>query len=559
MKVKGKKFRLWGLMLLLMLLVAGFTSQATTKEVQAAKTGFVTVNGKVYYRLSNGQNKKGWLTLGGKKYYFDLTTGVRKSGFTKIGNKTYYFTAKSGIMATGWVANAKGQKRYFGTDGVMRTGWQTFNGKKRYFSTVTGIMATGWVANAKGQKRYFGTDGFMRTGWATDTKGQKRYFTASAGIMATGWVKNGNGQYRYFNKSTGVMSTGWVANGNKQMRYFSTGSGVMATGWVKNGNGQYRYFDKSSGVMTTGWVSDSNGKRYFSTSSGVMATGWVSDSKGKRYFDPKTGYMATGSEVIDGKSYIFDSSGYVTSEENLNLTVPTNERTIKNYLAGAIQPVGQALYIWGGGWNDSNRKGVSPKWKEFYYSQDEDYDYQADGLNDLSATNRAKGLDCSGFVGWAAYQALHKTSGEGYGYTVVANDVGAYYKSKGWGSVLTQYQLQSANYKLKPGDVGYNSGHTWIVLGQCTDKSIVIIHSTPDAGCQLSGTPTPDGDYSSQAIALAKKYMSKYSGYNKYDYHPSSGNYIRNGQYFRWNQSILSDPDGYLNKTADQILADLYK
>ena len=89
-------------------------------------------------------------------------------------------------------------------------------------------------------------------------------------------------------------------------------------------------------------------------------------------------------------------------------------------------------------------------------------------------------------------------------------------------------------------------------------KSAVIVHSTPNAGVQISGTPTPSGSYSSQAITLAQKYMSRYAGYTKYDYHTSSGNYIRRGNYFRWNRSTLSDPDGYLNMTADQILADLF-
>jgi hypothetical protein len=118
--------------------------------------------------------------------------------------------------------------------------------------------------------------------------------------------------------------------------------------------------------------------------------------------------------------------------------------------------------------------------------------------------------------------------------------------------------LSASNWTLKPGDIGYNDGHTWIVLGQCSDKSIVIVHSTPQAGCQISGTPTPTGDYSSEAIALAKKYMSQYSGYTKYNYNTSAGNYIRNGNYLRWNSSTLSDPDGYLNKTADEILLDLF-
>ena len=43
-----------------------------------------------------------------------------------------------------------------------------------------------------------------------------------------------------------------------------------------------------------------------------------------------------------------------------------------------------------------------------------------------------------------------------------------------------------------------------------------------------------------------------------FNYHPSVGNYIRNGNYLRWNGNTLSDPDGYYNMTADQILYDLF-
>ena len=153
---------------------------------------------------------------------------------------------------------------------------------------------------------------------------------------------------------------------------------------------------------------------------------------------------------------------------------------------------------------------------------------------------------------------MHTTSGVGYGYTVVSGEVGSSYKTLGWGTIVTQSMLANTNYKLVAGDVGYNDGHTWIVIGQCSDKSTVIVHSTPQAGCQIAGTPTPDGNYLSEAITLAKKYMSRYSGYTKYDYHTSSGNYVRNGNYLRWNTATLADPEGYRNMNAAQILADLF-
>ena len=156
---------------------------------------------------------------------------------------------------------------------------------------------------------------------------------------------------------------------------------------------------------------------------------------------------------------------------------------------------------------------------------------------------------------------MQSKSGVGSGYTVVSGEIGGLYKSKGWGNIYNQNYLSNTGYKLYPGDIGYDANHTWIILGQCSDKSAVILHSTPNAGVQISGTPTPNGNYSSQAIALAQKYMARYPGYQKMGasfYHTSSGAYIRRGNYFRWSTDTLSDPNGYRYKTADQILADLF-
>ena len=50
MQNKCKKFRLWSILLLVMLMAAGFTCHSTSRDVQAAtKNGFRTVKGKTYY------------------------------------------------------------------------------------------------------------------------------------------------------------------------------------------------------------------------------------------------------------------------------------------------------------------------------------------------------------------------------------------------------------------------------------------------------------------------------------------------------------------------------
>ena len=235
---------------------------------------------------------------------------------------------------------------------------------------------------------------------------------------------------------------------------------------------------------------------------------------------------------------------------------PGSAKTIKNYLAGALTAVGKVLYVWGGGWTDANRKGLSPTMLKWYNSQSSNYDYHQ--YNDLTTANRVKGFDCSGFVGWSTYQVMHAKSNEGSGYTCVSGDVGGYYKAWGWGSRITPKRLKSRNYALQAGDIGYNAGHVYIVIGQCPDKSVVVVHSTPQAGVQIGGTTTPDGNSNSQAYYLAYKYMQQYPGTKKYRYSIYAGNMLNDYYFFRWNRKTLADPDGYTTMSAEQILKNLY-
>lgn len=132
MQSRIKKFRCWTLLLLVMVMAAGVTCRATSKDVQAAtKTGFRKENGKTYYYDSNGQKHKGWLTLRGRKYYFNRNTGVQIKGWVNASKgRKRYFTSGSGAMVTGWLTNSKGQRRYFDpSTGYMKTKWLKLGNK----------------------------------------------------------------------------------------------------------------------------------------------------------------------------------------------------------------------------------------------------------------------------------------------------------------------------------------------------------------------------------------------------------------------------------------------
>ena len=105
-------------------------------------------------------------------------------------------------------------------------------------------------------------------------------------------------------------------------------------------------------------------------------------------------------------------------------------------------------------------------------------------------------------------------------------------------------------------------GHVWIVIGQCEDGSVVALHSSSNAGVQLSGTVTSDGNSKSQAAALVKKYMKQYyPGWcDKFKTKLRDIKYLTHFCQMSWDVSgntIMTDPEGYQNLNAAQVLEDL--
>ena len=234
--------------------------------------------------------------------------------------------------------------------------------------------------------------------------------------------------------------------------------------------------------------------------------------------------------------------------------------TLKKFLQTALQPVGSTMYVWGGGWNkadtgagkEARTIGVSPTWKKFFKKQTKYYDYRN------TRYQISNGLDCSGYVGWCIYNLLNTKNGQP-GYVMSASKMAKNFASRGWG----KYKSKSKVTNYRAGDIMSSSGHVWIVVGQCSDGSVVLLHSSPP-GVQLAGTPSKKGTTNSKAVKLAKKYMKKYypNWYKKYPNCARGISYLRDYSQMRWDvtgNAIMTDPDGYRNMSAEKILKDLFR
>ena len=270
------------------------------------------------------------------------------------------------------------------------------------------------------------------------------------------------------------------------------------------------------------------------------------------------------------------------------------ERTLKNYLQTAMNPVGTALYVYGGSWdwqdvNSSNQAltiGLPQSWIDFFQQQDANYTYindddPAHSYYPHNSWNQYyyAGVDCSAYIGWTIYNVMHTestTNDQSDGYVMSAVKMAKTFADKGWGEFTRDIK------SFKPGDIFSMSGHVWTVLGVCDDGSIVFLHSTPSdskagqggGGVQLSAlNPNSDDDKNCEAYKLVTKYMTKYypewstrydAVLRSYDSYatPASGSTFKvtwSGN-FSWNLdgTGLTDPDGYANMSAAEILADLF-
>jgi len=225
--------------------------------------------------------------------------------------------------------------------------------------------------------------------------------------------------------------------------------------------------------------------------------------------------------------------------------------TLKQFIQISMQPVGQTMYVWGGGWNEEDTGageealtiGVSPNWKDFFEGQGGNYDY-----NQFDYMIHS-GLDCSGFLGWALFNLIPNETG----YVVKSGDLTGALASFDWG----EKYLKSKIKKHIAGDIMGKDGHVWISMGTCSDGSVLILQSSPP-GVSLYGTQ--NGRRKSEAVILAEQYMSRFfpSWYEKFPDCRRGNSFLSDYDMFRWDEEFLKDPDGYRQMDPAEILKDLF-
>ncbi len=249
--------------------------------------------------------------------------------------------------------------------------------------------------------------------------------------------------------------------------------------------------------------------------------------------------------TYDAAGNFYDSKGHAIQKS-----------TILKFLKTALLPVGKTVYVWGGGWNKeiSTTIGVLPQWEDFFNRQTKKYNYKKTRYQTYN------GLDCSGYVSWVLYNTFNTESGNG-SFLMLAQNMTSTYSSWGWGD----YSPAAKFSDHMAGDIMSTAeGHVYIVIGRCSDGSVVLVHSSPK-GCMINGTVSRKGKVKSKAWRLAKKFMKHFypAWYKKFPDVSRGKSYLRAYSRMRWYvdgrpNSVMTDPEGLRNMDAASVLRILF-
>ena len=156
-------------------------------------------------------------------------------------------------------------------------------------------------------------------------------------------------------------------------------------------------------------------------------------------------------------------------------------------------------------------------------------------------------------MGWVIYNVFHDKDGQ-KGYVMLAEKMAKEFSKQGFGTFTPAKSVK--NYRA--GDIMSNKYHVYIVIGTCSDGSVVLVHASPP-GVQINGTVNSKGQKNSEAKKLADSYMKKYypSWYAKYPPKTLELSYLKKYDQMRWNigkNGALQDDEGLADMNASQVL-----
>ncbi|MEQ2842696.1 N-acetylmuramoyl-L-alanine amidase [Dorea longicatena] len=339
------------------------------------QTGFLTLNGKMYYLQSSGAMKTGWQKISNTWYYFDSSGAMVSNGWRWINSKCYYFDKNGKMAADTWIG-----EYYVDASGAWvkdkqkeTDKWIQSSGRWWYRHADGSYTRSGWEYIG-GKWYYFDQNGWMVTGWQK-VKGSWYYMESNGAMVSSGW-KWINSKCYYFDKNGKMAANTWI-----------DGSYVDASGaWVKDkkqepdkwirSSGRWWYRHGDGTYIRSDWEYIGN-KWYYFDQNGWMITGWQKVSGSWYYMEGNGARVADGWKWINNKCYYFDKNGKMAVDTWIDgsyvdasgVWIKDKKQEPENVTkTGWVQYSGHWMYYnTDGSYVKSNWKSVNSIW--YYFDQ----------------------------------------------------------------------------------------------------------------------------------------------------------------------------------------------
>lgn len=277
--------------------------------------GWKVIGDNKYYFDFNGEMHVGWLELDGKKYYFNNPDGymVKNTKIT-IDGKVYSFYANGSLKEntdtkkTGWVKDEfdlSGSEfscdwRYVYANGENCIGWLQDNGYWYYFEKC-GHMVKNQMRKIDGKVYWFDSSGHIKLN-TTEYPGYTQRFINHTGPTDGSGIVCKTFLMKVVSDATGVCTITDYPSGG----YIDVGNMLCKSHfhYLNDGSCHTILFDKN-GDQVFGWFLEST------CVSSDVATGITTLADRWTYYDENGIEVRNTSKVIDGKTYSFDSKGYL--------------------------------------------------------------------------------------------------------------------------------------------------------------------------------------------------------------------------------------------------------
>ena len=296
-------------------------------------TGPQTIDNFNLYFHDNGIQAKGEkITIDGKDYYYDKDNGRKVTDTSiEVDGKTYLADADGSLT----------EKTQLPTQVVTGGHFQSDNQKDWYYYTANGEKLTGWQ-NVDGVILYFDKDGKQVKGQEREIGGKYYRFDENNGSLLTNqWhhtsIFNGyrtEPQYTTYTNylgEDGAAFIGWHTIDSK--RYYFKPDGLLAKNDTVTIDWKIYLFDYQGQLVKNKY--------------GIVETPSMFHANTSTYRTNANGEVLTGKQIIDGKEYIFGSTGQVVDgvvRYDGKLYLVTDSKIEKNYFGALFSK----KTFWGG-------------------------------------------------------------------------------------------------------------------------------------------------------------------------------------------------------------------